>query len=93
MCHDPVSIGQALVSDTTITNVSCSGVHWSSTGVRNDHYSQEEIKHGWNWSTDFFLSIDSRLYMPKIIFFRGCAQFHKLAFFKSNMAAATAKYH
>ena len=40
-----------------------------------------------------FLTIDSSLYRPKTIFFRGFANFVHWHFFKSNMAAATPKYH
>ena len=54
---------------------------------------QEEITHRVELEYRLFLSIDSSLYRPKTIFFRGCAKFRPLAFFISNMAAATAKYH
>ena len=43
--------------------------------------SQEEITHRVELEYRLFLSIDSSLYRPKTIFFRGCAKFRPLAFF------------
>ena len=43
--------------------------------------SQEEITHRVELEYRLFLSIDSSLYRPKTIFFRGCAKFRPLPFF------------
>ena len=56
-------------------------------------YSQEEITHRVELEYRLFLSIDSSLYRPKTIFSEGVQNFVHWHFFKSNMAAATAKYH
>ena len=43
--------------------------------------SPEEITHRVELEYRLFLSIDSSLYSPKTIFFRGCAKFRPLVFF------------
>ena len=55
--------------------------------------SQEEITRRWNWSTDFVcrlirVDIGLRQYISE-----GVQIFVHWHFFKSNMTAATAKYH
>ena len=58
------------------------GGHVFRIGFISELYSQEEITLRVEMLYRLFLLIDLGLYRPKIIFLRGCAKFHLVAFFK-----------
>ena len=75
----PVDVDSAPVDvDSAPVDVDSAPVDVDSTALP---YSQEEITHRVELEYRLFLSIDSSLYRPKTIFFRGCAKFRPLAFF------------